>query len=266
MCATNVQTELLEHLKMMILNMKPRNMANVIAGTPITYYGGKTAILPHLLEMVPEHQSYVEEFVGGGTLFWSKNPVRSETINDKLDIVVNFYRTLKFNYSKLKKLIDATLIARTVYQQAGNIIRAHKYGVEVDRVQLAWAFWMQTNFSHMNKLLGGYKQEKHGGRSIAKQLKNKKAEFTELLVDRIENATIENEHWQKVADARNSVHAFHYFDPTYPGTDRGSLHPFTWQDLEELLHWCGHECKGKFMLSNYNASSICTVAPIGWRI
>lgn len=228
-------------------------MANTIVKTPIVYYGGKTSILPYLLEMVPVHSVYTETFLGGGTLFWAKDPVKNETINDRMDLVVNFYRVLKREYRSLKKLIDASLISRTIHMEANQLIRAHKYGIKIDRVELAWAFWLASNFSHMHKLNGGYKQQKSGGKSIARELTNKKNEFTQHLVDRIENTVIENEHWLKVANARNDKDAFHYLDPSYPGTDQGSLHRFTWDDYHELLNWCAKECKGKFMLSNYNS-------------
>ena len=167
-------------------------MANTKTRTPIIYYGGKTAILPHLLEMVPVHEVYTETFFGGGALFWAKDPVKNETINDRLDIVVNFYQILRTNYRKLKTMINATLISRSIHNQANEFIRAHAKGVSVDKVCLAWAFWFASNFSHMNKLNGGYKQSKHGGKSIAKSLSNKKQEFTNHLVARIENAVIEN--------------------------------------------------------------------------
>jgi DNA adenine methylase len=66
-------------------------MAYTQVKTPIVYYGGKTSIVNHLLDMVPVHEVYTETFFGGGTLFWAKDPVKNETINDRLDIVINFY-------------------------------------------------------------------------------------------------------------------------------------------------------------------------------
>ena len=191
-------------------------MAYTQVKTPIVYYGGKTSILPHLLEMVPVHEVYTETFFGGGTLFWAKDPVKNETINDRLDIVINFYKTLKLNYAPLKRLIDATLISRSIHNEALDFIRKYKKAFEADslnlssadRVKLAWAFWVKTNFSQMNKLNGGYKQEKGGGRSIAQSLTNRKEQFTEMLVTRIQNATIENTDYSIVLNARNSLKAF----------------------------------------------------------
>lgn len=228
-------------------------MAYTQVKSPICYYGGKTSILNHILPLIPPHKVYTETFFGGGAVFFAKDPAKNETINDRLDIVINFYRTLRNNFKPLKELINATLISRTIYNEAGQIIRAHRKGFDVDRIQLAWAFWMHSNFSHMHKISGGYKQQKDGGKSIAMELQNKKVMFTEMLISRIENAVIENTDWHKVAEARNHIDAFHFMDPSYPGTDQGKHHRFTWDDLETLLHWCESDCEGKFMLCNYNS-------------
>lgn len=69
--------------------------------TPIAYYGGKQAIIHHILALVPAHEVYTEVFFGGGTLFWAKEPTKNETINDKLDIVINFYKVLRANFQQL---------------------------------------------------------------------------------------------------------------------------------------------------------------------
>src|SRR5690348_15301826 len=101
-------------------------MAYTKTSTPIVYYGGKTSILNHLLEMVPVHEVYTETFLGGGTLFWAKTPAKNETINDKLDLVINFYRCLKFKYAQLKPLIEGTLIGRSIHNEALDYIRMFK--------------------------------------------------------------------------------------------------------------------------------------------
>jgi len=50
---------------------------------PITYYGGKQSMVKEILPLIPEHNSYVEAFVGGGAIFWNKPPSKLETINDR---------------------------------------------------------------------------------------------------------------------------------------------------------------------------------------
>ncbi|GJQ05738.1 DNA adenine methylase [Capnocytophaga canimorsus] len=66
--------------------------------TPISYYGGKQTMLPHILPLIPEHQIYVEPFFGGGAVFWAKEPAKSEIINDFNANVVNFYEVLKTDF------------------------------------------------------------------------------------------------------------------------------------------------------------------------
>lgn len=119
--------------------------------TPISYYGGKQSLLHVTLPMFPEHKVYTETFFGGGSEFFAKVPAKNETINDKLDIVINFYRVLRNNFPALKKMIDVTLHSRSMHRLAQSYLRKNsRAGV----VQKAWAFWMCSNFSFSNKIGG----------------------------------------------------------------------------------------------------------------
>ena len=62
-----------------------------------------------ILPMIPEHKIYVEPFFGGGAVFWGKEPVRVEFINDHNGEVINFYRVLKSDFPALKREIGLTL-------------------------------------------------------------------------------------------------------------------------------------------------------------
>lgn len=227
-------------------------MANTIVKTPIVYYGGKTSIMPHILPLVPVHDNYYEGFFGGGSLFWAKDPVKNETINDKLDLVINFYRTLRLKYRPLKRLVDATLISRKIHHEGLGLIRLHAAGKKVDPVQLAWAFWLCTNFAFSNKIGGGYKYSNDVGTCVPDTLTRRKREFTEMLVQRIEHAYIENDDGIKIARTRNTRSTFSYFDPPYPMADQGHYAGYGWDQFQALLDYCADECKGMFLLSNYN--------------
>jgi len=238
-------------------------MAYTIVKTPIVSYGGKTSMLNHLLEMVPIHESYNEPFFNGGTLFFAKTQVKNETINDRLDIVINFYRTLRTHFKPLKKLVDATLISRSIHNEALNLIRQHgmtkhafggsnfnKMPIAL-KVKLAWAFWVCTNFAYANKIGGGYKYSNDQSVSVPDTLAKRKEMFTDLLVARIEHAYIENEDAIKICNSRNKKKTFHYLDPPYPETDQGHYSGYGWDQYGNLLDWC-EVCEGKFLLSSYN--------------
>lgn len=221
--------------------------------SPITYYGGKKSIIQHILPLLPNTQVYnvyTEPFFGGGTVFFAKDPAQNETINDRLDIVVNFYKQLKNNYKKLKTLIDATTYSRADFIQASKAIK-DKSGAHSDIVR-AWAFWFKINFSHSNKLDGGLKYSNSQTVAPAQILLNKKAAFTQQLQQRIENAIIENTDALKVINSRNVKNAFHYIDPPYPNADNGHYKGYSWEDYFNLLTTM-ENIKGRFIQSSYNS-------------
>lgn len=219
------------------------------ARTPVIYYGGKSGMIAHILPLIPAHEVYTEAFFGGGAVFFSKKKAKNETINDRLDIVVNFYEQIKTNFHELKVLIDSSLISRTHHTRALQIIRGKS---EATKVEKAWAFWYASNFSFTNKLGGGIKYSNDQNTVVPDQLRNKKKRFTDWLVHRIEDAHIEHCDAITVLNTRNSPKAFHYIDPPYFNADMGHYGGYTERDLQALLDWCV-TCKGKFLLSNYNS-------------
>ena len=231
--------------------------------TPISYYGGKQALLSHTLPLFPSHIVYTETFFGGGSEFWAKVPAPNETINDKLDIVINFYQILKTRFRDLKKLIDTSLISRTMHRQAQYIITNKKFA---DPVHLAWAFWLCSNFSFSNKIGGGIKFSNRCDTVPPVTIKRKKAEFTELLVSRIENAHIECNDALIILNSRNIPEAFHRLDPPYMNADQGHYAGYTMEDYTKLLKWCAEDCTGKFLLSNYNSDILTEFISVhGWK-
>ncbi|MFO0414921.1 MAG: DNA adenine methylase [Pseudomonadota bacterium] len=245
-------------------------MANTVVKTPIVYYGGKTSIIHHLLELVPLHEVYTETFFGGGSLFFAKDPVKNETINDRLNVVVNFYRCLKLHYRPLKKLIEATLISRHIHYEALRLIQNFNkvHGANIaalgtrKKIELAWAFWVSTNFAYSNKIGGGYKYSNHMSVSVPDTLHKRKMQFTEALAERLQHAYIENEDALKILRSRNVDKAFHYIDPPYPNADQGHYAGYGWDQYENLLKFLAQECKGKFALSSYNSEMLSGYASI----
>jgi DNA adenine methylase len=227
-------------------------MANTKVKTPIVYYGGKTAMLPFLLEMTPQHVWYDEAFIGGGALFWAKDQVNHEAINDKLDIVVNFYQQLKLNYRKLKRLIDASVFARQLLKRANHIFMSHKVGLPVDKVELAWAFWYSCNVSYSQKLYSSGMKYSITGDCKPDVLQKKKNTFTELLLQRIEHVHIDCCDFRYFYKNRNLEGWFHFQDPPYFNADMGHYTGFTENDTIDLLDWNTH-CKGKFLLTSYKS-------------
>jgi DNA adenine methylase len=49
--------------------------------TPLSYYGGKQHLASKILDLIPEHRIYCEPFLGGGAVFFAKEPSRVGIIN-----------------------------------------------------------------------------------------------------------------------------------------------------------------------------------------
>ncbi len=72
--------------------------------TPITYYGGKQNLTSEILGMIPAHKIYVEPFFGGGSVFFAKGKSFLEVINDKNELLMNFYHQCIDNFDALLKV------------------------------------------------------------------------------------------------------------------------------------------------------------------
>ena len=238
--------------------------------SPISYYGGKKAIISHYLDMVPVHDTYTEAFAGGCELYWQKDAVKHEVINDLNDNVVNFYKVLKLKYKPLKRAIDATLYSRSLHHKAYQILINPKDSSDIQR---AWAFWVRANFSFANKLDGGLRHSNDMGSMPPMTMMNKKADFTEMMASRLERTYIENTEGLKILKSRNVATAFHEIDTPYfhgPKTipaDQGHYKKlFTTAQFEEVLTWCAEDCKGKFMIHNYNSALLDQFVKVhGWH-
>jgi DNA adenine methylase len=200
-------------------------------------------MLRHLLPLIPEHQLYVEPFFGGGSLLFAKQPARCEVINDKLDIVANFWQILKTDFPALKKQIRATLHTESACRRSRNILKAPG---RHDPVTIAWAFWAQTQLTFSHMVYGGFAFAKNG---VAMRTANKIKIFTHQYADRLKNTQIFNRDALDIICRFDSPDTFFYFDPPYAESDCG--HYDAGKDVYYKLLKLLPTLKGRWLLSSY---------------
>lgn len=72
----------------------------------IKYRGGKSKEIPHIMWHIPRFSGrYVEPFLGGGALFFYLEP-RKAIINDINPKLMDFYRGVRDDYTRLRKELD----------------------------------------------------------------------------------------------------------------------------------------------------------------
>lgn len=114
--------------------MKPR--------APFRYWGAKVRMAPWVIELLPEHDHFVEGCAGSAAIMAAKPPVAMETLNDTYGEVVNFWRVLR-DPETAERLIDAvafTPFALSDFREAGD-------AESDDPVERAWAFLVRMQMA-----------------------------------------------------------------------------------------------------------------------
>lgn len=214
--------------------------------TPLTYYGGKQQLAKIIIPLIHPHYTYVEPFVGGGAIFWSKPMAEVEVINDYNRELINFYEMVKNQFVELEKMIRITLHSRSLHNDAFVIYNnPHLF----DRLQRAWAVWVLCNQSFGSIICYCWGYDKTSC-TTTKRIANKRNSFSEEYAIRLQNVQIENTDALRIINSRDHAKAFHYCDPPYYNSGCGHYDGYSKEDYESLTK-CLSQAKGKFLLSSY---------------
>jgi DNA adenine methylase len=221
-------------------------MKKSVLKTPISYYGGKQKLVTTILPLIPAHKMYVEPFVGGGAIFFAKEPSHIEVINDTNKELINFYNILQNRFVELQKMVAVTLHSRTLHRDAQVVYEfAHLF----DEIKRAWAVWVLSTQSFSAMLDGSFGYDKTDN-TTTKKITNKRNQFTEEYAIRLQNVQVECADAIYIIGSRDTTDSFFYIDPPYFNSDCGHYNGYSEQDFENLLKLLT-TIKGKFILSSY---------------
>ncbi|MDD4818102.1 MAG: DNA adenine methylase [Victivallaceae bacterium] len=215
--------------------------------TPITYYGGKTNMLKHILPLLPgDHLTFAEPFFGGGAVLFGKSPSKVEIINDNFDAAINFFEVCKDpdQFRDLTKLIDSTLHSETVHRRSRDVMNAPP--AENPPVLRAWAFWVDVNMSFAHKSRGGFAFANSG---IAATTARKIDNFTGEICRRLRNVQIFSRDALDVIRRFDAPDTLFYLDPPYANSDCG--HYEKGKDVYYRLLELLPTLTGRWLLSSY---------------
>lgn len=214
--------------------------------TPLTYYGGKQKLVTTILPMFPQHTLYAEPFLGGGALFWAKQPSQVEVINDINRELINLYEVIQNDFIALEKEVKISLHSRDLHHKASVI---YSNPDMFDRIKRAWAIVILSQQSFAGLLDGSWGYDVTGG-SHVKKIANKREEFSLELAIRLQKVTIECCDALRIIVSRDHPEAFFYCDPPYFNSDMGHYDGYTQEDFIMLLERLS-KIEGKFLLSSY---------------
>src|SRR6266446_6625239 len=84
---------------------------------PLPYIGGKNRLAKKIIELFPEHTTYVEPFAGGAQVFFHKEPSAVEVLNDLDGNIVNLFRVCQWHYEELIRYLRFCVVSRKLYEQ-----------------------------------------------------------------------------------------------------------------------------------------------------
>ncbi len=228
----------------MIKSARPRVPIHV--RPPISYWGGKQLLLPKILPIIPKHKKYVEPFLGGGAVFWSKEPSEIEIINDLDNFVSNFYEVTKIRFRQLDRLIKSSKFSRLNHDQA-MVIRQHPE--MFSKVKRAWSFYYLANTS-MFSILDNQMNTPSSSLKPIKTFNNKGERYNQEIENRLKNTFIESRDALYVLTRHDDPDTFHFIDPPYFNADMGHYKGYTKEDFIALLDVVA-KLEGKFLLTCY---------------
>ena len=198
--------------------------------------GGKSHIVLKLVKLVPKHDTYIEPFTGGAALYWKKEPVKLEVLNDldpEIAFAYKFIRGLDEETINKVKALDWKPSKEKFFRLRDAPIPSS------DLMKFYKFFYVHFNSYGGTRKTYGYK--KMEPKCFDKYLK---------YSARMKNTKIFNDDYGKVIRRFDSPETFIYLDPPYPNEWPGYTGTKAWGEKDvKRLYEILKSCKAKWLLS-----------------
>jgi DNA adenine methylase len=207
---------------------------------PLSYIGGKNRLADQIIQMFPEHKTYVEPFAGGAQVFFHKAPSKVEVLNDLDGEIVNFYRVCQSHYEELIRQFKFLLVGREQFDRFKTADPA-----QLTDIQRA------ARYMYLQKTCyGGLVTRKNFGQNVTQPPGFNLERLPQILEDshaRLARVQIEHLPYDQILERYDRPTTFFYLDPPYyeKYLYRFNLKPEEFVLLRDRLK----KLKGKFILS-----------------
>ena len=207
---------------------------------PLPYIGGKNRIAKKIIEILPEHTTYVEPFAGGAQIFFHKEPSSVEVLNDRFGEIVNFFRVCQSHYEELLRYLKYLVASRDWF----DIFEKQNPDCLTDIQRAARFFYLQKN------AFGGLVVHRNYHYCVSRPSNFNPDNLPQLIENtskRLRKVQIENLPYEEILRRYDRPKTLFYLDPPYWGRKlyRFNFGEADFVQLEERLS----EIKGKFLLS-----------------
>jgi site-specific DNA-adenine methylase len=179
----------------------PESISKTIWGSP----AGKKRLAKRLAALLPSHTTYVEPFAGSAAVFFAKDPVEVEVLNDADSEIVEAFRILKrLKPDQLQRLRRMKWVGDEATFK--KLVKAHPKN-DVEKLH---RFLYLSHFSY-GKLRGkSFSPSAKGAESLT-------VDRIEKFAPRLRRARIHCGDYERVVRKYDSSKTTFYLDPPYPG-------------------------------------------------
>jgi DNA adenine methylase len=207
---------------------------------PLAYVGGKSKIANRIIEIFPEHRTFVEVFAGGAQVLFHKKPSVVEVLNDLDGDVTTFFRVCQLHHDELVRYLKFVVISREWFE----LLQAQDPKSLTDVQRAARFFYLQKN------AYAGLVRNRKLGYSVTEPSRFNPESTPELIENthkRLAHVQIERSPYQEVLKRYDRPTTLFYLDPPYFGR---KLYNFNLSEADfiELAKGLG-TVRGKFVLS-----------------
>ena len=228
------------------------------------WYGGKYSHLEWLLPLLPESQHYCEPFGGSAAVLLNRTPSPVETYNDLDGEVVNFFRVLRNQQSKLLKSIAFTPFSREEFfiacstngEKISDLERARRFFIRARQVRTGlaqtasigrWANCKNTSRAGMSGVVSRWLGS---------------VETLPSITERLLRVQVENRPAIETLKLYDDKTTLFYCDPPYPHESRKDNKAYGNEmsnEEHEQLSKILHGVTGKVAVSGYRCSLMDTL-------
>lgn len=234
--------------------------------TAIKYHGGKSYLAKYIVSLFPKHKRYVEPYFGGGSVFFEKEPVGAEFVNDLNRELIDFWCVLRDTPSRMLHKLWATPLSQVMFEEAASNL------TNDDRLQRATAFFIRNRQSRQGLGKDYCTPTKRLRRGMNENVSAWLSAIDGLpeLHRRLQRVEIRCQDALRFIRDLDSVDTLFYLDPPYLHETRSSVGEYGGLEMSVADHLSLlrllKTISGKFILSGYRSESYDSAcAENGWN-
>lgn len=237
-------------------------------GTVLGYYGSKVRVAARIVDLLPEHDAYVEPFCGSLAVLMAKRPGgRLEVVNDLDQDLMTFWRVLREQPAELELVCSLTPHSRAEYAACWPITEPVE---DIERARRVWVKLAMGRGGFLRTTGWRFHEQAHGRTSsMPRTLMGYTSRFASAA-ERLRHVSLECLPAVDVIEryGRHSTNLL-YVDPPYLGSERSHGNHYrhemrTEADHRELAHALA-SAKSAVVLSGYH-SELYDELYDGWHV